>query len=119
MFVWFYPFFFVGTGVHLDLSSLLEDWKAALAVPLFSVQFLLVRGAPVIFYRKDLAAGQQLPFALSSAIPSVSIMVVITQIGVKSGSVSSHAAAALVAAGLLSVLLYPTITGMLMRSGGQ
>ena len=119
MFGWFYPFFFVGTGVHLDLSSLVKDWKAALTVPLFAVLFLLVRGVPVMFYRKDLAAGQRLPFAFSSAIPSVSVMVVITQIGVKAGSMSPDSAAALVAAGLLSVLLYPTIAGMLMRPGGR
>ena len=114
MFGWFYPFFFVGTGIKFDLAALGQDLETALLVPTFVFLFLVVRGVPVVFYRKYLPAGQRLPFALSSAIPSLSIIVVITEIGVKAGTMNAQMAAALVGAALASALLFPTIAGILL-----
>ena len=114
MFGWFYPFFFVGTGIKFDLAALGQDLETALLVPTFVFLFLLVRGVPVVLYRKHLAAEQRLPFALSSAIPSLSIIVVITEIGVKAGTMNAEIAAALVGAALASALLFPTISGILL-----
>jgi hypothetical protein len=85
-----------------------------LLVPAFVVLFLLIRGVPVLLYRSQIRAAQRLPFALSSAVPSLSIIVVITEIGVKLGSMNPDVAAALVGAALLSVLLFPTIAGALL-----
>jgi Kef-type K+ transport system membrane component KefB len=96
VFGWFYPFFFVGTGIKFDLAALGQDLETALLVPTFVFLFLVVRGLPVVLYRKHLAAGERLPFALSSAIPSLSIIVVITEIGVKAGTMNAEIAAALV-----------------------
>ena len=114
MFGWFYPFFFIGTGIKFDLPALVQDLETVLLVPTFVLLFLVVRGVPVAFYRKDLAVGQRLPFALSSAIPSLSIVVVITEIGTKAGSMNGEIAAALVGAALASALLFPTIAGVLL-----
>ena len=114
VFGWFYPFFFVGTGIKFDLAALGQDLETALLVPTFVFLFLVVRGVPVVFYRKYLAAEQRLPFALSSAIPSLSIIVVITEIGVKAGTMNAEIAAALVGAALASALLFPTIAGILL-----
>jgi len=113
-FGWFYPFFFVGTGVKFDIAALGRDLTTMLLVPTFAVLFLLVRGVPVLLYRSHIPAAQRLPFALSSAVPSLSIIVVITEIGVKLGSMNPDVAAALVGAALLSVLLFPTIAGALL-----
>ena len=118
MFGWFYPFFFVGTGIKFDLAALGQDLETALLVPTFVLLFLVVRGLPVVLYRKDLAAEQRLPFALASAIPSLSIIVVITEIGVKAGTMNAEIAAALVGAALASALLFPTIAGILLSRSG-
>jgi Kef-type K+ transport system membrane component KefB len=113
-FGWFYPFFFVGTGVHFDIAALGKDFATLLLLPAFVVLLLIVRGAPVWLYRKDIAAGQRLPFALASAVPSLSIIVVITGIGTRLGEMNPDVAAAMVGAALLSILLFPTIAGALL-----
>ena len=113
-FGWFYPFFFVGTGVKFDIAALGQNLTTALLVPAFVILFLVIRGVPVFLYRNDLAKAQRLPFALSSAVPSLSIIVVITEIGVRAGTMNPDIAAALVGAALLSVLLFPTIAGALL-----
>jgi Kef-type K+ transport system membrane component KefB len=113
-FGWFYPFFFVGTGVKFDIKALGQDLTTMLLVPAFVVLFLLVRGVPVLLYRSHIPAAQCLPFALSSAVPSLSIIVVITEIGVQLRSMNPDVAAALVGAALLSVLLFPSIAGALL-----
>lgn len=113
-FGWFYPFFFVGTGVKFDIAALRQDLTTMLLVPVFVVLFFVIRGLPVFFYRRELAAAQRLPFALSSAVPSLSILVVLTEVGVKTRTMSPDIAAALIGAALLSVLLFPTIAGVLM-----
>jgi Kef-type K+ transport system membrane component KefB len=114
-FGWFYPFFFVGTGAKFDIVALGRDLTTMLLVPTFVLLFLLVRGIPVFLYRKDLASAQRLPFALSSAVPSLSIIVVITEIGVRAKTMNPDVAAAMVGAALLSVLLFPTLTGILLQ----
>ena len=93
MFGWFYPFFFVGTGIKFDLAALGRDLETTLLVPTFVFLFLLVRGVPVLLYRKELATEQRLPFALASAIPSLSIIIVITHIGLKTRTMNIPAAA--------------------------
>jgi Kef-type K+ transport system membrane component KefB len=113
-FGWFYPFFFVGTGIKFDIAALGQDLTTMLLVPAFLVLFLVVRGAPVFLYRKDIAKAEQLPFALSLSVASLSIIVVITEIGVRARAMNPDIAAALVGAALLSVLLFPTIAGVLL-----
>ena len=56
-----------------------------------------------------------LPFVLACAVPSLSLIVVITEIGVHSRTMNSDIAAALVGAALLSVMLFPTIAGVLLE----
>jgi Kef-type K+ transport system membrane component KefB len=117
-FGWFFPFFFVGTGVKFDLPALTRDMTTMILVPTFLLLFLLVRGLPVLLYRNDLAPRERLPFALSSAVASLSIVVVITEIGLHTRTIHSEIAAALVGAALLSVMLFPTIAGALLSPSG-
>jgi len=113
-FGWFYPFFFVGTGIKFDVAALGRDLTTMLLVPAFAVLFLVIRGAPVFLYRGTIAKTQRLPFALSCAVPSLSIIVVITEIGTRAKSMNPDVAAALIGAALLSVLLFPTLAGVLL-----
>lgn len=123
-FGWFYPFFFVGTGIKFDVPALVQSLATLLLVPAFLLLFLLIRGAPVVLYRQHLARSERLPFALSLAVPSLSIAVVITEIGLRAKTMTSSTATALIGAGLLAVMLFPTITGALLsrtvaRSGSN
>lgn len=117
-FGWFYPFFFVGTGVKFDITALGRDLTTMLLVPTFAVLFLVIRGIPVVLYRGNIAAAQRLPFALSSAVPSLSIIVVITEIGLRTKTMNPDVAAALIGAALMSILLFPTIAGILLAPAG-
>jgi Kef-type K+ transport system membrane component KefB len=113
-FGWFYPFFFVGTGIKFDIATLGRDLTTMLLVPAFALLFLVIRGAPVFLYRDSIARAQRLSFALSSAVPSLSIIVVITEIGARTKTITPDVAAALIGAALLAVLLFPTIAGFLL-----
>lgn len=113
-FGWFYPFFFVGTGIKFDIAALGRDLTTLLLVPVFVVLFLVIRGLPVLLYRSDITSAQRLPFGLSSAVPSLSIIVVITEIGVLTKTMNRDVAAALIGAALLAVLLFPTIAGFML-----
>jgi Kef-type K+ transport system membrane component KefB len=114
-FGWFYPFFFVGTGIKFDFVALGQDLTTMLLVPGFVILILIIRGVPGFLFRRDIGEAQYLPFVLASAVPSLSILVVITAIGVKTRSMSPDIAAALIGAALLSVLLFPTIAGVLLQ----
>jgi Kef-type K+ transport system membrane component KefB len=107
------PMFFVASGMKFDLPALLDNPQALLRVPLFLLFFLIVRGAPALFYRGELAKEELLPFALysSTALPFV---IALTELGVSTGRMRTDNAAALVGAGMLSVLLFP-MTAMTLR----
>jgi Kef-type K+ transport system membrane component KefB len=113
-FGWFYPFFFVGAGIQFDLGALAHDVPTMLLVPVFAALFLVIRGLPVLLYRGHLDTSHVLPFAFASAVPSLTIIVVITQIGVRTGSMAPDVAAAMMGAAMLSVLLFPTIASTLL-----
>jgi Kef-type K+ transport system membrane component KefB len=116
---WFFPFFFVGTGIKFNIAALGQDLPTMLLVPTFVILFLIVRGVPVLLYRKDLAIAQRLAFALSSAVPSLSIIVVITEIGARAKAMNPDVAAGLTGAALLSVMLFPTMAGALLSRAGS
>ena len=112
-FGFFVPFFFVVSGMNLDLHSLLQSTKSMLLVPLFLFLLLVVRGAPVLLYRKEMPKYERLPFALYSAT-ALPMVVAITSIGVRTGEMRPDIAAALVGAALMSVLLFPTLAVALL-----
>jgi Kef-type K+ transport system membrane component KefB len=104
------PFFFVMSGIKLDLKALLNSPADAATIPLFLVLFLLIRGVPtlVLFRKDELAKAGRNALALfaSTQLPMV---VVITSIGVGSGAIKASTAAAVVTAGMLSVLIFPLV----------
>jgi len=113
-FGWFAPFFYVGTGIAFDVGALTRDLPTMLLLPTFLVLFLLVRGLPVLLYRRDLAKAELLPFALSMSVTSLGLVVVITHVGLQTNHMSPDVARALVGAALLSLLVYPTLSRVLL-----
>jgi len=113
-FGWFSPFFFVGTGARFDLPALTRDLETIILVGMFLLLFLVVRGVPVVLYLGDLLPSERMPFILASGVASLSIVVVITEIGQRADAMSSDIAAALVGAALLSLMIFPTVAGVLL-----
>jgi Kef-type K+ transport system membrane component KefB len=118
-FGWFAPFFFVGTGIAFDVAALGRDLTTMLLVPGFLALFLLTRGLPAWLYRRDLPRRELAPLAMSSAVASLGLVVVITNVGRKSGHLDPDIAQALIGAALLSLLVYPTATRALLARAGS
>jgi len=110
----FVPFFFVSTGIRLDVDSLFASGSALARVPIFLGALLLVRGLPALFYRA-FGTGRQLAGAALLQATSLSIPVVAGQIGVDLGLIRPTNYVALVAAGLISVIVFPLIALTLLR----
>ncbi|MGW5638473.1 cation:proton antiporter [Streptomyces sp. NPDC003832] len=102
------PVFYVVTGIEFDLDSLLSGGRALLLLPVFLALFLVVRGLPVFLLApRDLDRRERGALTLFAAT-ALPLVVAITTIGVDAGTMRSDEAAALVAAAMLSVLLFPS-----------
>jgi Kef-type K+ transport system membrane component KefB len=103
------PFFFVTSGIMLDLAALVGSARALLELPIFLALFLVLRGLPaLLLYRDVLEPAERRALALLSAT-QLPLVVAITTIGVENGHMRPSTAAALVGAGVLSVLIYPAL----------
>lgn len=115
----FVPVFFVASGVRLDLSSFGRHPAALAAIPVFVVLLLLARGVPtVLAYRSAVPARELLPLALMAAT-GLPLIVVITALGVANSYVASQTAAALVSAGVLTVLVCPALATRILSAAGR
>jgi Kef-type K+ transport system membrane component KefB len=112
----FTPFFFVSTGVKLDVTSLLHSGSALSRVPIFLAALILVRALPALLYRPLAERRSQLVAAGLLQATSLSIPVVAGQIGVEMGLLRPTNYVALVAAGLISVIVFPLVSLTLLRN---
>src|SRR5215469_4854060 len=104
----FIPVFFVTSGIQFDLAALLVNHSTILRVPLFLAALLLVRGVPALLYRPLVGLRRSIPAGLLQAT-SLSFIVAATQIGRELGLLTKATGAALIAAGLFSVLTFPVL----------
>jgi Kef-type K+ transport system membrane component KefB len=112
----FVPIFFIVSGTQLDLSAFSSHPQALVAIPVFVALLILARGAPVLLvYRSVLRSRQRLALGLLSAT-GLPLIVVVTRIGTDNHYVATQTAAALVTAGMISVLLLPALALRLLRS---
>jgi Kef-type K+ transport system membrane component KefB len=108
------PIFFLYTGVNFDLQALLASPAAMALVPLFLIALLVIRGSAAQFSAPDGATVRDrvaLGLLTATGLP---IIVAVTAIGVDEKMIETGTAAALVGAGMLSVLFFPVL-GMLLR----
>lgn len=110
------PVFFVSSGVKLDLAGLLHSPSALVRVPVFLLALLVVRGVPALIGLRANGTRPTLALGLLQAT-SLPFIVTATQIGVTLGKITPVTAAALVCAGLLSVLIFPLLALTLLREG--
>jgi Kef-type K+ transport system membrane component KefB len=111
----FVPVFFVATGVRFDLNALFANATNLARVPIFLAALLVARGLPALVYKSLTTRRQTLAAALLQAT-SLSFLVVAGQIGLQLDLLRPAVYAALVAAGLLSVLLFPLTALTLLRA---
>jgi Kef-type K+ transport system membrane component KefB len=109
----FIPVFFVSSGMGLDLGSI-ADAPARLLV--FFLLLLAVRGLPSFFlYRQELVVSQRAQMTLLTAT-SLPLLVALAEVGLSSGAMLPENAAALVGAGVLSVMVFPGLAVALDRT---
>lgn len=111
----FIPVFFVSSGVACDLGAL-GDPATLAEVPIFLLALFAVRGLPALLYRRILPGRQVVVAGLLQAT-SLPFIVAATSIGASLGTIEGGTAAASIAAGLLSVILFPAASLSLL--GGE
>lgn len=102
------PVFFVYSGLSFDLHALVDHPLTLLRVPVLLAALLIARGVPAVIYVRSIGRRSSVVAGLLQAT-SLPFIVTATTIGVAIGAVRPVTAAALVAAGLLSVVLFPLI----------
>jgi Kef-type K+ transport system membrane component KefB len=110
------PAFFITSGLRFDLKALIHSPSAFARIPVFLVLLLIIRGLPAVFYTRTVGRKAAIAAGLLQAT-SLPLIVTATQIGLILGTISPITAAALVAAGLLSVVIFPPIALSLLRKG--
>jgi Kef-type K+ transport system membrane component KefB len=113
----FIPVFFVSVGVRFDLDALVADSSNLAMLPIFLAALLAVRGLPALVYRRAIGSRRALIAGIlqSTSLPFIATA---TAIGMDLGLLSAAEGAALVGAGLLSVLLFPVL-GLALLRGDQ
>jgi Kef-type K+ transport system membrane component KefB len=100
------PVFFISSGVRFDLHALFSSASTVARVPIFLVALLVVRALPALLYRPMLN-GRRVAAAGLLQATSLTFVVAAAQIGMDLGVIGAATGAALIAAGLLSVLVFP------------
>ncbi|MEV0317320.1 cation:proton antiporter [Streptomyces sp. NPDC050658] len=109
------PLFYIVTGIQFDLASLLDGGRPLLLLPVFLVLFVVVRGIPAyVLAPRDLTprGRRALTLYTSTCLP---LVVAITTIGLDEDVLGKGEAAALVAAAMISVAVFPLL-GMGLRA---
>ena len=111
-FGFFIPVFFVTSGVRFDLDALTASASNVAMVPVFLLALLVVRGLPALVYRRVLDNAHTAIAGIMQAT-SLPFIVAATAIGIELDLIDAAASAALIGAGLLSVLIFP-LTGLVL-----
>jgi Kef-type K+ transport system membrane component KefB len=110
----FIPLFFVASGMTLDIQSILAN---PLRLFVFVGLLLVVRGLPSLFvYAKTLKFRQRVEMTFITAT-TMPLLIALAEIGLKDGVMLPSNAAALVGAGVVSVLVFPAVAAILNRRG--
>jgi Kef-type K+ transport system membrane component KefB len=112
----FVPFFFVTSGVQLDIDAVGRSASTLASVFVFLLLILAVRGLPALLYARRLTPDRVAAAGLLQAT-TLPFVVVATSLGTRLGLLDSGTAAAFVMAAVLSVLLFPTGAVEILRRG--
>jgi Kef-type K+ transport system membrane component KefB len=105
----FIPFFFVVSGMQLDVAALFSSLGSVAKMLLFFVLFLVVRGVPALWFYRDVLDGRQrISLALFQAT-QLPLVLAITTLAQEGGHMHASTAASLVGAAVLSTLCFPIL----------
>jgi Kef-type K+ transport system membrane component KefB len=105
----FVPFFFIVSGMNLDVSALFASASGLVKLFVFLLLFLVVRGTPaLLLYRKVLDRQGRIALAFFSST-QLPLVVAITAVATSSGHMRPSTAAALVGAAAISTLIFPML----------
>ena len=104
----FIPIFFITTGIRFDLTGIASSTTALIQIPFFLLILLITRGVPTLLYKDELSTEERQTLAFSSAT-ALPVLIALTDIGISTGIMRTEVAASLVGAGVLSVMIYPSL----------
>jgi Kef-type K+ transport system membrane component KefB len=111
----FVPFFFVVSGMRLDIDALFASASGVAKLAIFFVLLLVVRGTPaMLLYRRALPLREDRQALALFSATQLPLIVALTTVAVDGGHMRASTAAALVGAGALSTLAGP-LHGLRMR----
>jgi len=113
----FIPVFFVTSGVRFDLDALFASSTAIASIPAFVAALVFARGLPALLYRGELDRRRVIAAGLLQAT-SLPFIVAATQIGQDLGLIDAATSAGFIAAGLVTVLVFPITALGLLRPRG-
>jgi Kef-type K+ transport system membrane component KefB len=109
------PAFFVTSGLQFDAGALFESASSMVLVPALVAAFLVARAVPAMLYRSLYDSRRTAAAGLLQAT-SLSLPVVAARIGVELHTIDAQTAAAIVAAGLVTLVLFPPIALVLLAA---
>ena len=112
----FVPVFFVASGLSFDVSALTSSASAIARVPVFLVALLVVHAVPAFVTMRGAVGPRAAVAAGLLESSTLSFVVATAAIGMELGLLGRGTGAALVAAGLLSVLIFPAVAVSLLAS---
>jgi Kef-type K+ transport system membrane component KefB len=101
------PIYFVVTGMEFDIESLLTAGGLALAA-LFLALLFVVRGASSLLWARELERRSTVALAFFGAT-GLPLIVAIVDVAGERGAIADSVGAALIGAGMVSVLLFPLL----------
>jgi Kef-type K+ transport system membrane component KefB len=107
------PIFFIYSGMTLNFAAAFSEAAGLLLALTFLVSMIAVRLPTVLLFKRDLGSRRSMALGLYGAT-SLGLVVVLTQIGMKKGLLTSAEAAALVGGAVLSLLLFPVVAARLI-----
>src|SRR5919199_1893320 len=113
----FIPAFFVTSGVRFDLQALTSSVSSVIMVPIFLAALLAARGIPALLYRRAIDTRHAAIAGMLQAT-SLPFIVAATAIGMQLHLIDAAGSAALIGAGLLSVLIFPLAGLLALRRAG-
>jgi Kef-type K+ transport system membrane component KefB len=112
------PAFFIASGLEFDASALFDSPGSLVLLPVLIIGILIVRGVPALFYRRAFGMSHVGAAALLQST-TLSMMVIASQIGQELGTIDSATGAALTAAGIFTVIVFPPFALWLLGRESQ
>jgi len=107
------PAFFVTSGLQFSADALVSEPATIVMVPVLVLLFLVVRAGPAVLYRR-LCDGRQAAAAGLLQATSLTFPVVAARLGTQLHTIDADTAAAIISAGLLTVVLFPPLALLLL-----